>query len=248
MLIAQLTDTHILAKSSDRPEARSRAEDLRRCVADIGRLDPQPDIVIHTGDTVQTGAPEDYAHLEKLVAPIKQKLFATPGNRDRRDNFAVAFCRENDAFMHLSFEGLPVRLIALDSIQPPQNKGAFCAERVQWLDKTLSAAPNRPTLLFMHHPPFDMEPDYVSGYLNPGDRIALEAIISKHRQVRHLFCGHCHWISQNLWAGIKVTTTASIARDVRKGVDESRYGDTPIYQLHHVAKDGAVTTQIRHAA
>ena len=122
MLIAQLSDTHILAESSDRPEAGSRAEDLRRCVADIGRLDPQPDIVIHTGDTVQTGAPEDYSHLEKLVAPIRSKLYATPGNRDHRDKFAKTFGRDDGPFMHHAFEDLPVRLIALDSTEPPQNR------------------------------------------------------------------------------------------------------------------------------
>ena len=103
MLIAQISDTHILAESSDRPEAASRAEDLHRCVSDISSLDPQPDIVIHTGDTVQTGAPEDYAHFKKIVAPIWAKLYATPGNRDHRDNFATTFGRDTGSFMHHTF-------------------------------------------------------------------------------------------------------------------------------------------------
>ncbi len=247
MLIAQISDTHILAESSDRPEAASRAEDLHRCVSDISSLDPQPDIVIHTGDTVQTGAPEDYAHFKKIVAPIWAKLYATPGNRDHRDNFATTFGRDTGSFMHHTFEDLQGPLIALDSIEPPQNKGAFCIDRVRWLDEALSAAPDRPTLLFMHHPPFDMQPDYLHGYLNPGDRDALANVISKHRQVRRLFCGHCHWISRNDWAGIEVTTTTSVALDVRKGIDESVYGNTPIYQLHRVTLDGTVTTETRYA-
>lgn len=247
MLIAQISDTHILAESSDRPEAGSRAEDLRRCVADIGRLEQQPDAVLHTGDTVQTGAPEDYAHLKKLLAPLAPPLYATPGNRDHRDQFRVAFDRVGDPFMHHVFESHPIRLIALDSIEPPQNKGAFCAERARWLDETLAAAPGRPTLLFMHHPPFDMEPDYLHGYLNPDDRDALAAVVSKHPQVRRMICGHCHWISRNDWAGTEVTTTTSVARDVRKGIDESRFGDTPIYQLHRVAPDGTVSTETCYA-
>ena len=87
MLIAQISDTHILAESSDRPEAGSRAENLRRCVADITRLDPQPDIVIHTGDTTQTGAPEDYGRLKRILAPLDMPFFPTPGNRDKREPF-----------------------------------------------------------------------------------------------------------------------------------------------------------------
>jgi hypothetical protein len=63
-----------------------------------------------------------------------------------------------------------------------------------------------------------------------------------------MICGHCHWISRNDWAGTEVTTSTSVAQDVRKGVDESRYGGTPIYQLHTVAPDGTVTTETRYAA
>jgi len=37
MLIAQISDTHILAKSSDQAAGAGRAEALRRCVADINR-------------------------------------------------------------------------------------------------------------------------------------------------------------------------------------------------------------------
>ncbi len=59
MLIAQISDTHILAEDSDLPEAQPRAEDLRRCIVDINGLDPLPDVVIHSGDTVQTGAIAD---------------------------------------------------------------------------------------------------------------------------------------------------------------------------------------------
>ena len=57
MIISQLTDTHVLALSSAQPLARRRAEDLRRCVADINRLKPLPDAVIHTGDVTHEGEP-----------------------------------------------------------------------------------------------------------------------------------------------------------------------------------------------
>lgn len=40
MMIAQLTDTHVLSLRSAQPLARRRAEDLRRCVTDINRLNP----------------------------------------------------------------------------------------------------------------------------------------------------------------------------------------------------------------
>ena len=50
MLIAQISDTHILPPASDQPAATLRADCLRRCVADIN--EQQPDVVLFTGDTV----------------------------------------------------------------------------------------------------------------------------------------------------------------------------------------------------
>ncbi len=247
MLIAQISDTHILAESSDLPEAGPRAEDLRRCVADIGRLDPQPDIVIHTGDTVQTGAGADYANLRKLLSPLKPRIYPTLGNRDEQARFRESFAMARGPFLQYAVEEYPIRLIALDTVEPLQNKGAFCIDRLRWLDETLTAAPDRPTMLFMHHPPFDLAPDYLGGYRNPADRDALAAVISRHRQVRRILCGHCHWISHTDWAGTEASTTTSVARDVRKGVDEDRFGNMPIYQLHQVAGDGTVTTETRYA-
>ncbi len=248
MLIAQLSDTHILAESSDRREAGPRSDDLRRCVADINRLDPSPDLVIHTGDAVQTGSPADYDHVRKLLAPLRVPVYATPGNRDDRNNFRAAFASaaSDGAFLHYAVEDFPVRLVALDSIEPMTNKGTYCADRLRWLDVCLSAAPDRPTIMFIHHPPFDLAgTDYVNGYRDPRDRVALAAVVTRHRQVRRLLCGHCHWSSQTDWAGTQATTMPSVARDVRKGVDTPRLADTPLYQLHAVSDDGTVTTQTR---
>jgi 3',5'-cyclic AMP phosphodiesterase CpdA len=249
MLIAQISDTHILAESSDRPETGPRADDLRRCVADINRLDPAPDLVIHTGDTVQTGSPSDYRHLRKLLAPLRMPVRLVPGNRDERANFRAAFqpAATDGEFLHYAIDEFPVRLVALDSIDPAHNQGVYCAARQRWLEACLSAAPDRPTILFIHHPPFDVGPRYIDGYRDPAHRAALTAIVARHRQVRRLLCGHCHRSSQQIWANAPATTMPSVARDVREGIAVPRLASTPLYQLHMVSDDGTVTTQTRFA-
>jgi 3',5'-cyclic-AMP phosphodiesterase len=247
MLIAQISDTHILAASSELPEAAPRADALRRCIADINRLDPAPDLVIHTGDTVQTGAVADYQHLVELLAPLTPPIYLTPGNRDDRDNFRTYF-RDADTgspFLHHVFDDFPTRLIALDSLIPERQQGAFCPDRIQWLEGTLAAEPDRPTILFIHHPPFNVGTYYVDGYENTADQGALAAIIAKHPQVQRLMCGHCHRSSQQVWAASEATTMASVACDLRWGVDAAHLQTVPIYQLHEVGADGKVTTQSR---
>ena len=117
MIIAQISDTHILARSSDRAEGRRRADDLRRCVADINRQ--QPDAVVHTGDIVQHGRPEEYEHVREILAPLEAPIYVIPGNRDERGALRAAFSDHSylpkvGDFLHYTVEDYSVRLVALD--------------------------------------------------------------------------------------------------------------------------------------
>ena len=60
MIVAQISDTHILLPEDPHPAASLRGDCLRQSVAAINRQ--QPDAVILTGDTVQHGKPEEYAN------------------------------------------------------------------------------------------------------------------------------------------------------------------------------------------
>ena len=88
MVIAQISDTHILARSLDQAEGASRAENLRRCIADINRRGA--DVVVHTGDSVHHGLAEEYLHGREIPADLEAPLFLIPGNRDRHDALRTA--------------------------------------------------------------------------------------------------------------------------------------------------------------
>lgn len=247
MVIAQISDTHILARSSGDPLGASRAGDLRQCIADINRQ--AVDMVIHTGDSVQNGTEDEYAHLREILAELNAPLFITPGNRDRQGELRAAFEHfsyfpSDGDFLHYAVEDYPVRLIALDSVSPGERKGVYCARRLAWLDETLARAPRRRTLLFIHHPPFDIADHYRDGYRRPQDAEDLAALVSRHPQVERLLCGHVHCWHREPWGGTVATTMPSVAVDLRKGVDAS-LGSSPLYLLHVVASEGGVVSQTR---
>jgi Icc protein len=248
MLIAQISDTHILARGSDDPSAQKRAEYLRRCVADINRQ--RPDAVIFTGDTVQHGQPEEYAHLRELLAPLEAPLYVVPGNRDDPGALRAAFgdqpyMPDNGDFLHYTVEDHALRLIAIDSTSRGERKGVFCAARQAWLDAALSERPDRPTLLFIHHPPFDVDDHYVGGYRRPDEAAALTEVVSRHAQVERLLCGHVHCPAERPWAGTVASVMPSVAVDVRKGVDEAGAAEQPIYMLHLRSEEGGVVSRAR---
>ena len=247
MIIAQISDTHILARSSKDAVAARRAEDLRRCVADINRQ--RVDVVLHTGDSVHHGAAEEYAQLREILTELKAPLFMTPGNRDqpallREALKGVADLPAEGEFSHYAVDDYPVRLIALDSVAAGERKGVFGEERRAWLDATLARRPEKKTILFIHHPPFDIADHYIGGYRNTGEPEELAQLVSRHSQVERLLCGHVHCWHRESWGGTVATTMPSVAVDLRKGVDDA-LGTSPLYLLHSVASDGSLVTQTR---
>lgn len=250
MLIAQISDTHILTTASDRSAARLRADCLQRCVADANRQ--RPDAVLFTGDTVQHGQAEEYARLRELLAPLEAPLYLVPGNRDDKNEMRAAFSdkdyfRGSDEFLHYAIEDYDVRLVGIDSTVKSERKGRFCLERQAWLDRTLREQPDRQTLLFIHHPPFDVGDHYIGGYRRPEEAAALEAIVKGHSQVVGLLCGHVHWPIERDWAGTDARITPSVAVDLRKGVNETEAQGRPIYMLHHVSCETSLISEARIA-
>jgi 3',5'-cyclic AMP phosphodiesterase CpdA len=248
LLIAQISDTHILASASNLPAAQLRADCLRRCIADINQQ--HPDVVLFTGDTVQHGQSEEYARLRELLAPLHAPLYMIPGNRDNNEALRTAFnaksyLPENGDFLHYTVEDYPLRLIALDSTSSGERKGVFCSERQAWLDAVLSEQPNRPTLLFIHHPPFDVDDHYVGGYRRAEEATALTDLVSRHSQIDGMLCGHVHCPGKHDWARTIASLMPSVAVDLRKGIDEIEAREQPIYMLHRFSKVTGLISEAR---
>src|SRR5438105_1238249 len=158
MLIAHITDTHITAPGTLLMGIVDTASALERAVASLNRLDPSPDITVLTGDLVESGASEEYAHLRALLAPLRMPIFAIPGNHDAREPMREAFIVDGylpaTGFLNYVIEDYRLRIIALDTLVPGEGGGLLCAERLRWFEDILAGAPDRPTVVLMHHPPF----------------------------------------------------------------------------------------------
>ena len=217
MLIAQLSDLHIKPPGRLAYRQVDTAALLRQAVAHLNQRNPAPDLVVITGDLVDIGSPEEYAWLRQLLAPLRAPLIVIPGNHDERDalrqSFADAAYFPESGFLQFATERDGLRLIGLDTLIPGQGGGCLCAERLRWLDATLSARPACPSLLLMHHPPF------VSG-IGHMDRVGLQgreefaAILSRHPQIIGVLCGHLHRSIYTTGGGRPVICAPSPAHQV----------------------------------
>lgn len=159
MLIAQITDTHIVEKDThylSEPSTCTR-ERLMKVVAHLNGLNPAPDVALLTGDASDTGTSMAYSHLKELLKPLNIPIYIIPGNHDNRDEMRKSFSQTDympaKGYIHYVIDNYPVRLIGLDTHVPDEPFGRICEERLYWLEEVLNDEKERPTLLFMHHPP-----------------------------------------------------------------------------------------------
>lgn len=195
MLIAQISDTHVQLPGGLLDRNYDTAGNLERAVHHLNRLAPQPDVVLLTGDAVDAGTAQEYGRLREILSTLKAPLFVIPGNHDGRDTMRAAFrdggYLPTDGFLHYTLDAWPVRLIGLDTHIPGDHGGELCASRLAWLAARLGEARERPTLIFMHHPPFRTGLTVMDG-MGFGGAGELAALVRAHPQVHQLISGHIH--------------------------------------------------------
>lgn len=248
MLIAQITDLHLRAAGRKAYRVVDTGRYLPPAIATLNALDPRPDVVLITGDLTDFGRPEEYAALREQLEALELPWYVIPGNHDERSALRQAFPEHawlgQTGFMHYTLEAYPVRLIGLDTLVPGEGRGELCRERLEWLSQRLAEQPGRPTMLFMHHPPFATGIAHMDRQGLTGAR-ELEALMRDYANVERIVCGHVHRTIFRRFGGTIASCCPSTAHQVN--LDLAEHGDAafvmepPGYQLH-LWKEGALIT------
>lgn len=239
MLIAQITDTHIKRPGHLAYGVVDTAGMLRACVATVLALDPQPELVVLTGDLVDKGGADEYAHLREILLPLLPRLLLVPGNHDDRLSMAATFPEQewdrDGAFLQYACQRGPLRIIGLDTLVPGEGRGELCSNRLDWLSRKLAASPQWPTMILMHHPPFATGIAHMDRISLVG-REAFAAIMAQHPQVRLIACGHLHRNISTQVGGRRALTAASpahqVALDLRPQGPSCFRMEPPGFMLH----------------
>lgn len=216
MIIAQISDTHIVPKDQEwksLPKTQV-ANRLKLVVENLNRLNPKPDVVLLTGDAIDDAGLEGYEHLKEILQPLTMPLYIIPGNHDNREDMRKSFSYESymprSGFIQYVIEEYPVRLIALDTVIPGEGYGTLCSERIQWLSKTLHQNTEKPTLLFMHHPHIKIGQKLLDSVRchTPDD---FERLIQSFSNIIGIISGHYHKSCATIFGGTLCFVGPSVA-------------------------------------
>jgi Icc protein len=214
MLIAQFTDTHVVAhgaRASGTVDSNAR---LAAAVDQLNRLHPRPDCLLVTGDLTDSGAVEEYRVARSLLDRVEMPVYVGIGNHDHRETMLAELDRPEfaalDEFVHYVVDDHPVRLVMLDSVSAEHHLGEFCEARRQWLAERLAEDPDTPTLVAVHHPPVDTGITVLDA-AGPGWAEGLLATLGASTNVGLVTSGHVHRSIQAVVDGLPINVCPSTA-------------------------------------
>ncbi|MDB5738144.1 MAG: phosphodiesterase [Sphingomonas bacterium] len=251
MLIAQISDLHLGFVADDPQEMN--AVRLDAVIDRILSLPRQPDLMLATGDLVERGDLPSYRRLRDKLSRVPFPVHYALGNHDLRAAFLDIFPETPTAegFVQYALDAGPIRLLVLDTLEEGRHGGSFCEARAAWLVERLEEAPNRPTLVVLHHPPIPTGIGWMT--TDPREPWAerLASAIQGRTNVLGLVCGHVHRPILAPFAGVSVAVCPSTAPAVEIGLEpiapdvlDGRpmiVNTAPAYALHLWEGDRLVT-------
>jgi 3',5'-cyclic AMP phosphodiesterase CpdA len=253
VLIAQISDLHVKPVGLRAYQRVDTAAALARCVEELNRFVPRPDLVVISGDLVDAPSKAAYDHLVQLLLPLEIPFAAVPGNHDDRDLMRMAlpdgYARRAGA-LHSLRAIREIDVVLIDSVVPGQDYGALDIETLAWLQGVLAASSARPALLFMHHPPF------VTGIAhmdvqNLRNASELAAILRRHPRARLVAAGHVHRATFTSFAGVAATICPApnhaVALDLGARLPPSFTIEPPAFHLHAWFAGDEFGTTVTHA-
>lgn len=187
-VLAQISDTHVRADDGGRS-----AERLGAALAAAAHY--RADAIVLTGDLVNDEGEAEYAALRTALDAAHAPAFLVPGNHDRRELMRASFPDHaywrNASDLSFAIDAFPVRLIGVDQVSPGETYGVMTQERADWLHAALSAAPDKPAIVALHHPPFHTH-DVLFDRIGLQNADLFTTVIAHHPQVVRIICGHHH--------------------------------------------------------
>jgi 3',5'-cyclic-AMP phosphodiesterase len=245
-ILAQISDIHIGAEWP----AGDPVPALEAAVAAVNAFPNRPDAILVTGDLTETGAEADYEVARALLAALPAPCHVIPGNHDERGALRRVFDLPGEGAEPIQYavDLGPLRLLALDSVQPGSDEGDLDEGRIAWLEAELGREPERPALIAVHHPPLRIGIEVWDEIgLAAHGREALERVVADNPQVLGLVSGHVHRTLLGQLGGRPALAIPSVYQQARLefGLEEIELSaDPPAFAVHTLV-DGRLVSHVQ---
>lgn len=260
MLIAQISDTHLLAPDDREPVSGTyerRRGALRAAVRALAALRPHPDVVVHTGDVTHMASEAAYDLAWSMLGEVGVPILPVLGNRDDRRAMRGALARlpqptgapqltlqADGDFLQYTWEHPCCRIVVVDTQFVGAGLGGFCRARAKYLAAALAVKPGAATVVALHHPPVPVPAlDEPLQWRQPEGAATITRLVAEAPDVLGVLAGHTHRADRLELAGRPVMTPTCVAPDLRAGPHRPSHAREVMIGLHRVGPNG-MTTQV----
>jgi 3',5'-cyclic-AMP phosphodiesterase len=252
MLVAQITDLH-LGFDPGVPDELNRQR-VDRTLRRLAGMNPRPDLLLATGDIADNGDDAvSYRAFRDATRDLPFPVYPAMGNHDSRGPFLAEFpdTPAPGGFIQYAIEGLTVRILVLDTLEVGRHGGGFCEVRAAWLSARLDEAPERPTLIVLHHPPIATGLSWMTENPEAAWVRRLRSVVEGRENIVAMIAGHLHRPVVTQWAGTTLAvcpaTAPQVALDLEPMDPEAPDGrpmivaDQPWFALHYWNGTGLIS-------
>ncbi|WP_019572124.1 MULTISPECIES: phosphodiesterase [unclassified Thioalkalivibrio] len=188
--LIQISDTHLGRDPGPIRAGYPDSDTQLARILDALPREPAADVLLLSGDLAEDPEPATYARLTKRLRARHESMLALAGNHDDSQTLRAAL-EPGTCQVHGERMLGPWKLVGLDSSTPGEAAGRLDAAECERLERSLSADPDRPTIVALHHPPVAIGSAWMDrlGLLDPD---ALFTVLDRHPQVRACLFGHIH--------------------------------------------------------
>jgi 3',5'-cyclic-AMP phosphodiesterase len=244
--VAQITDTHLF--SDDRQEMLGCRTNLsfQTVIDRIRQLQPQPDLLLLTGDLTQDETIASYEYLRSLIDPLEIPTYWIPGNHDQgladmEQVLNSAFISPDKQFQQGGWNFILLNTMGIGLVQ-----GRLSAEELTRLEQQLQH--EQPTIVVLHHPPLPVGAECM-------DRIRLEnsaeffEIIDRFPQIKLVVFGHIHHTFEQQRKSVQYIGTPSSCVQLKPLSQAFILDDQPPgFRLFTLHSDGRYETEVQRVA
>ncbi len=242
--IVQLSDCHLFADVSGKLLGLNTQFSLDKVLELIRREQPNPDLILATGDLSQDASFESYQRLDDALERFQVPVYWLEGNHDKPAPMLEALHAQRDRMSPCVLEQGAWTIVMLDSTIPGEVPGELFDEDLTFLDNALRNARGEHLMVCLHHHPVPMGCAWLDTQL-VGSADKFFEVIDRHPKVRAIIWGHVHQEYDSTRNGVRLMAVPSTCVQFKPGSEDFAVDDAnPGYRWLDLHADGRIDTGV----
>ncbi len=241
--ILQITDCHLGQSSDEALLGLKTADTLNSVLGGVKANEARFDLVLNTGDISNDGTVASY---DRFINAVRSYIPGTPlawleGNHDDPGSMRhIISSPPQTDFVSIG----DWNLILLNSRVPFEERGELPQSELDRLSDLLAAAPDVPTMIFLHHQLVPVGSAWIDQYV-VSNAEAFFKVTDAYKNIKVMSWGHVHQEFHMNRHGVDLLATPSTCLQFKPQNDDFTVDDAmPGYRVYELFDNGVYQTKV----